>query len=98
MPFYESCSMFFNLLTGIMLIGEGELYTNGQLACVFVGNIVCISGIFLKMSTLEAYEPQTAPVEEEEEDQGDFVHRRQESKLQQFQRRADTLQKQLFEP
>lgn len=27
MPFYESCSMFFNLITGIMLIGEGELYT-----------------------------------------------------------------------
>ena len=63
MPFYESCSMFFNLITGIMLIGEGELYTNSQLTKIFIGNIVCITGIFLKMSTLEAYEPITGPVQ-----------------------------------
>lgn len=60
MPFYESCSMFFNLITGIMLIGEGELYTTTQLICIFIGNIVCITGIFLKMSVLEAYEPNTS--------------------------------------
>lgn len=59
MPFYESCSMFFNLITGIMLIGEGELYTNTQLISIFIGNIVCITGIFLKMSVLEAYDPST---------------------------------------
>lgn len=74
--------MLFNLITGIMLIGEGELYTNTQLICIFIGNIVCITGIFLKMSVLEAYDPNAGTgkdasiAEEDTGDEKDFNYRR----------------------
>lgn len=55
-PFYECCAIFFNLISGLVLIGEYELYTSGQLIRILLGCIVSIGGIVLKLQTLEAFD------------------------------------------
>lgn len=58
MPFYESCSIFCNLISGLVLMGEFDLYTGKKLFLIFVGCSISISGILLKLLTLEAYDPK----------------------------------------
>ena len=56
MPFYESCAIFFNIISGLLLMGEYQLYTRSQLACVVVGCLVSVLGIFLKLLSIEAFD------------------------------------------
>lgn len=56
LPFYESCSICFNLVSGLMLMGERDLYSKQQLSCIFIGCLISVSGILLKLQTLEAYD------------------------------------------
>lgn len=81
MPFYESCSIFCNLISGLVLMDEFCLYTRKQLIFIFIGCLISISGILLKLQTLEAFDPKQmieedkyiAPdFEEEEESVGDM--------------------------
>lgn len=56
LPFYESCSICFNLVSGLVLMGEFELYTALQLSCIFIGCLISVTGILLKLLVLEAYD------------------------------------------
>lgn len=49
MPFYESCQIFCNLISGLALMGEYNRYTKLQLTYIFVGCLISISGILLKL-------------------------------------------------
>lgn len=53
MPFHESCTIIFNLLSGLVLLGEFDLYTKKQLTLIFIGCAITISGILLKLLSLE---------------------------------------------
>lgn len=56
MPFYESCAILFNIISGLLLMGEYELYTRSQLTRVVIGCLISVIGIFLKLLSLEAFE------------------------------------------
>ena len=56
MPFYEGCTIFFNLFSGMALINEYKLYTGRQLTYIFTGCALSIVGILLKLLTLEAFD------------------------------------------
>ena len=56
LPFYESCAIFFNLISGILLLGEYKVYTGDTLVSIMFGCLVSVFGIMLKLQGLEAYD------------------------------------------
>ena len=56
LPFYESSNICFNLASGLILMGEFDLYTTEQLLYIFIGCLISICGISLKLQSLEAYD------------------------------------------
>lgn len=49
LPIYESCCIFFNLISGGLILGEFALYTREQLCYIMFGCLLSISGILFKM-------------------------------------------------
>ena len=74
MPFYESCAIIFNLISGLLLLNEYELYTASQLSKILFGCLISTSGILLKLTTREAFEAKDDQVSNQETDDSYYSH------------------------
>ena len=53
MPTYECCMIFGTMLSGGLVLGEFQYYTNLQLSIICAGCCVCVSGILYRLSMNE---------------------------------------------
>lgn len=53
MPTYQCSIIFGTLIGGGYMMSEFEYYTNNELAIIFIGSLICVTGILFKVCVVE---------------------------------------------